>query len=344
MLPKAVRGVVVIHPSVVALRPKRRLGASPTMQARAILTDMILMDLNTATQLWIPNIRSPVVSRRLSPPDITELTAFKGQSVPITVVEKVDPFTPSYGEVPGTLAYDARKADAAPDVVMATNVSEKAESAHEESPKRPPVPKTKVTIVDDPKGIPGTEAFEKHKLDAEPDVIEQQSDEGKPLLCHMCLTADSVPRSPTLFGGSVRWESAVTQPSAGATPTLFPAEYPPRGQSDEGRQEQTGGLEATDEANVGHPAAAADDFDDFEEGGVNDDFGDFDDGFAVETVGEDAGPAGSVPVVSTRPLAVSLAVSIDNCTPPFWHHAMQLALCSEISLTLCLLLPACSRY
>ncbi|KAJ5389960.1 uncharacterized protein N7496_001028 [Penicillium cataractarum] len=40
-----------------------------------------------------------------------------GSPIPRTVVEKVDLESPSYGEVPGTEAYEKRQADAAPDVV-----------------------------------------------------------------------------------------------------------------------------------------------------------------------------------------------------------------------------------
>lgn len=41
-----------------------------------------------------------------------------GTPVPKTVVEKVDPEQPSYGDVPGTHAYEVRAADAVPDVVV----------------------------------------------------------------------------------------------------------------------------------------------------------------------------------------------------------------------------------
>lgn len=38
--------------------------------------------------------------------------------IPKTVVEKVEPESPSYGEVPGTAAHEMRKADAEPDEVL----------------------------------------------------------------------------------------------------------------------------------------------------------------------------------------------------------------------------------
>jgi hypothetical protein len=41
-----------------------------------------------------------------------------GSSVPKTVVEKLEPDTPSYGDVPGTAAFEMRKADAEPDVIV----------------------------------------------------------------------------------------------------------------------------------------------------------------------------------------------------------------------------------
>ena len=41
-----------------------------------------------------------------------------GTPVPKMVVEKVDPDEPSYGEVPGTAAYEMRKADAKPDEIL----------------------------------------------------------------------------------------------------------------------------------------------------------------------------------------------------------------------------------
>ena len=41
-----------------------------------------------------------------------------GSPVPRTVVEKLDPDTPSYGDIPGTHAHKVRAADAVPDVVL----------------------------------------------------------------------------------------------------------------------------------------------------------------------------------------------------------------------------------
>ena len=41
-----------------------------------------------------------------------------GTPIPKTVVEKIDPDEPSYGDVPGTPAHQQRLADAAPDEVI----------------------------------------------------------------------------------------------------------------------------------------------------------------------------------------------------------------------------------
>jgi hypothetical protein len=38
--------------------------------------------------------------------------------VPKMVVEKIDPTEPAHGDVPGTAAYEMRKADAEPDVIL----------------------------------------------------------------------------------------------------------------------------------------------------------------------------------------------------------------------------------
>ncbi|EAT81341.2 hypothetical protein SNOG_11633 [Parastagonospora nodorum SN15] len=41
-----------------------------------------------------------------------------GTAVPKTIVEKIDPDQPSYGDVPGTHAHQLRLADAAPDIIV----------------------------------------------------------------------------------------------------------------------------------------------------------------------------------------------------------------------------------
>lgn len=70
-------------------------------------------------------------------------TTPRGSPIPKTVVQKLDPTSPSHGEVPGTTAYSIRAADAAPDVI--TKISDlEEETVTKENPLKPndtPVPK-----------------------------------------------------------------------------------------------------------------------------------------------------------------------------------------------------------
>jgi hypothetical protein len=109
-----------------------------------------------------------------------------GTLIPRTVIEKVDPESPSYGEVPGTPAYQQRRMDAAPDVVLKTPDPTKrrphAEDTDQEaSTPHVPVPETVITRVDSEPAhgeVPGTAAYEKRTLDAAPDIVEVKSDEA----------------------------------------------------------------------------------------------------------------------------------------------------------------------
>lgn len=65
------------------------------------------------------------LSKRNSSSNLQPPVSPGGTPVPLMVVEKVDPDTPSHGEVPGTAAYDKRQADAAPDVVLKASDSNK---------------------------------------------------------------------------------------------------------------------------------------------------------------------------------------------------------------------------
>jgi len=58
-----------------------------------------------------------------------------GSAVPKLVVEKVEPEKPSHGEVPGTEAYDMRRADAEPDEVITSPVSAHAPLQGKSIPK-----------------------------------------------------------------------------------------------------------------------------------------------------------------------------------------------------------------
>ena len=103
-----------------------------------------------------------------------------GTPIPQTVIEKVDPMSPSHGDVPGTLAYSKRKADAVPDVIK--NIEDHAPINSEDqganiSPEIP-IPTTVITKVDSLPShgeVPGTKAFDMRKGDTRPDVVEKEN-------------------------------------------------------------------------------------------------------------------------------------------------------------------------
>lgn len=105
-------------------------------------------------------------------------------SVPRTVVERVEPERPSHGDVPGTFAYDQRRADAVPDVVKtAPESGETSESGPEESSDddtaNTAVPETVVSQVETPsdeKAEPKLYAHRRRPSDAVPDVMETVPD------------------------------------------------------------------------------------------------------------------------------------------------------------------------
>ncbi|KAJ5891298.1 uncharacterized protein N7473_007526 [Penicillium subrubescens] len=118
-----------------------------------------------------------------------------GSPIPRTVVEKVDPESPSHGEVPGTEAYEKRQADAVPDVV--TKASDDLDSvlpppvADRESPdssasnsSNQSIPETRLSRVDT---IPAEDelpspprAHQRSPSDAVPDTVENISDSPPP--------------------------------------------------------------------------------------------------------------------------------------------------------------------
>lgn len=96
--------------------------------------------------------------------------------VPRMVVEKIDPGEASHGEMPGTPAYEARVADAAPDAIV---------KAGEEAPTPPPelalpgpVPETLLTRVESPTDCPSPSFTPRRRSpsDALPDAEETVPD------------------------------------------------------------------------------------------------------------------------------------------------------------------------
>ncbi|KAJ9604100.1 hypothetical protein H2200_011623 [Cladophialophora chaetospira] len=190
-------------------------------------------------------------SQYLEPP-----TTPGGTLIPRTVVEKVDPESPSYGEVPKTTGYTQRRMDAVPDVILKNpepgrkwNFSGEENESRSRSNSDIPVPETIITRVDSIPAhgeVPGTEAAKKRKLDASPDILETKGDIGTPA------------GSPT------------------ADRSMKPS-----------RRKSTLEDDENDDNDFG------DDFDEFEEGaqaGGDDDFGDFDDGFEEPEAVEESPP------------------------------------------------------
>jgi hypothetical protein len=110
-----------------------------------------------------------------------------GQPIPMTVVEKIDPEIPTYGEVPGTDAHEKRLADAVPDLVVRSGSRSRAStmtrSRAGSTPGDLPIPITKVERVDSvPRHgeVPGTKAYELRKEDAQPDLVEEVGDVAGP--------------------------------------------------------------------------------------------------------------------------------------------------------------------
>jgi len=124
----------------------------------------------------------PEFHRSTSSLSMTNPTSPGGQPIPMTVVEKVDPSSPSHGEIPGTEAHDKRLSDAVPDLVVKSGERSRSSSVRSRSGSTPgdlPIPVTKVEKVDSKPAhgeIPGTKAFELRRGDAQPDIVEEVDD------------------------------------------------------------------------------------------------------------------------------------------------------------------------
>ena len=121
-------------------------------------------------------------SRRTSQSRPERTSTPGGTPIPKTVVEKIDPDTPSHGDIPGTDAFNMRQADAVPDVILQ---SPNAKSSFPDNVLDSPahqgisVPTTMVTRVDEEPShgeVPGTEAYGMRAGDAKPDVVETKED------------------------------------------------------------------------------------------------------------------------------------------------------------------------
>lgn len=114
-------------------------------------------------------------SQYLEPP-----TTPGGTLIPRTVVEKVDPESPSYGEIPKTSGYLQRQMDSVPDVILKTpdpskklNFPSEDDSSKQQSAPDVPVIITRSDSIPVLGDNPGTEAQKRRKLEAAPEIIEK---------------------------------------------------------------------------------------------------------------------------------------------------------------------------
>lgn len=123
------------------------------------------------------------LSKRNSQMNLESAASPIDSSIPKTVVEKVDPEKPAYGDIPGTEAYAKREADAAPDLIIkASDAGRRSfdlDTGSNSTSPDIPVPATVITRVDSLPAhgeVEGTDAYSIRQQDAEPDKIEVKRD------------------------------------------------------------------------------------------------------------------------------------------------------------------------
>ena len=231
--------------------------------------------------------------------------------VPRTVVERVDPERPSHGDVPGTDAYDKRRADAVPDLVTTAPESGgtpelNPEPEHDAVPAIADVPETMVSQVETPtEEKPGSRphAHRRRPSDALPDSVETVPDAPGKSLSSPPASLQDVKERLTNSDPQLSPATSVEQKSSAIA------------EDDQQKMDGDNGIDNNSTTMPGalpedEDDAAVDDFDDFaeEQNMGDDDFGDFDDGFqepevvGVETMDQST-PAAPQPltpsVVST---------------------------------------------
>jgi hypothetical protein len=101
--------------------------------------------------------------------------------IPRTRIEKVDA-EPSYGEVPGTEAYNKRTEDASPDEIAIVPDEQSLPPIIDRSPSpgSKPIPKT---VVDETEDVPGSTTHRyhehMHQADATPDFVRKPDGTGE---------------------------------------------------------------------------------------------------------------------------------------------------------------------
>ncbi len=242
--------------------------------------------------------------------------------IPITRVERVD-HEASYGEVPGTDAYEMRTEDARPDEVAFIDEVREPDtpvSAAPVSPRGQPIPKTVLEEVPASPvlgSISRTNSHKRHASDAQPDIVLQVEDTA---------VSPSVSRSPERLSIPAAMESSNDEEASGIP---FPLIVPSQGLTNSGspaNHETRSSLEAPISQRVDDDDKEAmreeepeaeddgdgfgDDFDDFEEGDEDAEFGDFDDAGFEEAEITPAPPAPVQSLPQIAPLFVSDPITI----------------------------------
>ncbi|KAI1157082.1 hypothetical protein F4825DRAFT_445770 [Nemania diffusa] len=179
--------------------------------------------------------------------------------IPRTRVEKVDD-EPSYGEVPGTEAYDKRTEDASPDeIAIVQDDPSPPTPSQAATPGITTVPKT---VVDETNDVPGSLTHDHHdhlhQADAAPDVIRKPDDTSKASPIPASLDANTQVSDDTAVNQALKSPSTHRRRKSSVAKSITSL-----------RDEETN----DDDEDFG------DDFDEFEEGDEDADFGEFDDGF-----------------------------------------------------------------
>ncbi|KAI1300297.1 hypothetical protein F5Y03DRAFT_364524 [Xylaria venustula] len=200
--------------------------------------------------------------------------------IPRTRVEKVDD-EPSYGEVPGTEAYNKRTEDASPDEIALVQDDEQslpASSTATSALGDAVIPKT---VVDETDDVPGssTHGYNEHlhQADATPDIVRKPDGTSAANPIPTPLDSTTQDTDDTAVNQLLKSPSTHRRRKslAAGSVTSLPDEEANTIDDDFG-----------------------DDFDEFEEGGEDADFGDFDDGFQQADERESAQSQPSQPQAS----------------------------------------------
>ncbi|KAK2744605.1 hypothetical protein FQN57_004210 [Myotisia sp. PD_48] len=235
--------------------------------------------------------------------------------IPSTIVEKVDPSLASYGEEPGTDAYESRKADAPPDHIFKFGDPR----AHE--PQSSP----------DDEVVATTNEHVPETLLSRVESIPEDTDQKSFVAHHKRHASDAIPDSEEIVTDTpVTVESDLEDPAVGKSDTSSERkDHPSKNEEMSHIQEAEIDEEEENDNDGGggdENAEFADDFDDFEEGGGAadaDDFGEFDDAFQE--------PIPDIPGEQLED--ISSAPSLTQPLPPFINFDSVKSLPDLLSIT-----------